>query len=198
MTASGLWRYNFAKNGKGLTNTNYAITGIIFHVKLKDWWSITYVSGRKVANRDYVTCLIIKSNHSALSTRRRNSGSPMNRSDSCNQLVGCMCSSGALIFDYWSNVLWLWRMVQCPDDEANHWPLLSQVVLGVAYNLLLWVIACNVPLCAALLVQHASPVFPGCLRCCQSHQTYIFKEPPDIHFTFLKNKKNTFNITIQI
>ena len=41
-----------------------------------------------------------------LSMCGRNSMSPVNYSDSCNQLVVCMCSSGGYTCDYWSNVLW--------------------------------------------------------------------------------------------
>ena len=72
------------------------------------------------------------------------------------------------IFDYWSNVLWFCHMIQCPDDEAIHWPL-SQVVFWVASDWLLWVTARDVPLCTALLVQHAFPMYPRCLDCCQRH-----------------------------
>ena len=79
-----------------------------------------------------------------------------------------MYSSGGHIFEYWSNVLWFCHMIQCPDDEASHWPL-SQVVFWVASDWLLLVTARDVPLCAALLVQHASPMYPRCLDCCQRH-----------------------------
>ena len=40
-----------------------------------------------------------------LSTCGGNSGTPVNRSDSCNQLVGRMFIRRSYIFDYWSNVL---------------------------------------------------------------------------------------------